>query len=112
MLKDFTPEQQIEIALRRRNEEQEELAREGVSSAVMGNQVVTIDNLDWSTRCDLDNFKHFIMAQIAKLGVAGYADKYDWDVDELVEELANVGYQDDMWRDEVIDHFNGIEGED
>lgn len=108
MLKPFTPEQQTEIALKRRNEEQQELAREGVSSAIMGNQVVTIGGPDYN----FNNFKHFIVAQIARLGIWGFADKYGWDLDELVEDLADEDSDKNLWRDETIDHFNGVEGDD
>lgn len=108
MLKPFTPEQQIEAALRRRNAEQEELAKEGISSAVMGDQVVTIGDPD----CNYNSFKHFIVAQIARLDIWGFADKYGWDLDELVEDLADEESDSSLWRQETMDHFNGVEGDD
>ena len=87
-------------------EEQRNLAEQGISSAFEGKFLVTIGD----SSCDYYNFKHFITAQIFRMGLNKFVEKTDWAEDEVVEYLATVDQYDDLWKEQVIDYLGGMEG--
>ena len=87
-------------------EEQRNLAEQGISSAFEGKFLVTIGD----SSCDYYNFKHFITAQVFRMGLDKFVDKTDWAKDEVVEYLATVDQYDDLWKEQVIGYFGGMEG--
>lgn len=106
MLKSYTTEQMKEIRRQKIAEEQEALAEQGHSSAIEDGQLVTIGDAD----CDYLDFKHFLVAQIAKHGFTAYVSKTGWDITELVEDLAEEESDSDIWLEDVINYFDGKEG--
>ena len=107
MFKPLTSEQKKLIKEKKIVDEQAMLAQQGVSSAVEDGEVVTIGNGD----CDYWDFKHFIVAQIARMGFKAYEDLTGWDHDELVYDLADCEPESQLWFDDVEDYFDGVEGE-
>lgn len=106
MLKNFSIEQMKEIKRQKQLKEQQEYAENGKSTAYEAGQLVTIGDAD----CDYLDYKHFVVAQIARLGFKGYVAITGWDISELVEVLAEDGPSSTNWRDDVIDFFDGMEG--
>lgn len=107
MLQTLTLEQWTHIQEEKRLKEQQEYAREGISTAIERDRIVTIGNAD----CDYLDFKHFIMAQIACIGFWKYANKYDWDIQELVYDIAEEDQDFDEWRQDTINYFGGMEAD-
>lgn len=101
----YTKEQAEEIAQMKRAKEQAELAKQGISSAIEGGQTVTIGNAD----CDYTSFKEFILAYIFKYGVKAYLAKTDWFENELIEDLAELDPNDDLWKEDIVNYFGGVE---
>ena len=106
MIQQLSLSQIKEIKIQKIADEQKNLAESGVSSALENGQVVTIgdsdrDYLDW---------KHFIVAQIARLGFSTYVAITGWDISELVEDLAEENGDNSVWQDDAIAYFNGVEG--
>lgn len=106
MLKPLTREQEKLIKAKKIADEQAMLAQQGVSSAIENGQVVTIGNGD----CDYWDFKHFVVAQIARMGFDNYEDITGWDHDELIFDLSDYGPEDVLWREDVMGYFDGVEG--
>lgn len=106
MLKNFSIEQMKEIKRQKQLKEQQEYAENGKSTAYEAGQLVTIGDAD----CDYLDYKHFVVAQIARLGFKGYVAITGWDISELVEDLAEDDPSSTNWRDDVIDFFDGMEG--
>lgn len=107
MFKPLTSEQKKLIREKKIADEQAMLAQQGVSSAVENGSVVTIGNGD----CDYWDFKHFVVAQIARMGFEAYEDLTSWDHDELVEDLAEESSSSStVWKDDVMECFDGMEG--
>ena len=86
--------------------EQRKLAEQGISSAFKGKFLVTIGD----SSCDYYNFKHFITTQIFEMGIDNFVEKTDWDKKEVIEYLATVDQYDDLWEEQVMDYFGGMEG--
>lgn len=107
MLKPLTSQQEKLIRAKKIADEQAMLAQQGVSSAVENGGVVTIGNGDY----DYWDFKHFIVAQIARMGFDNYEDLTGWDHDELIFDLSDYGPEDVLWREDVMGYFDGVEGE-
>lgn len=107
MLKPLTSEQKKLIKAKKIADEQAMLAQQGTSSAIENGSVVTIGNGD----CDYGDFKHFVVAQIARMGFDNYEDLTGWDHDELIYDLAEEGPENGLWYDNVEDFFDGVEGE-
>ena len=107
MIEIMTPEQAKFFREQQVLKEQRELAKQGISSAFEDKFLVTIGD----SSCDYYNFKHFITAQIFRMGLDKFVDKTDWDKDEVIEYLATVDQYDDLWKEQVIDYFDGIEGD-
>lgn len=107
MFKPLTNEQKKLIREKKIADEQAMLAQQGISSAVENGQVVTIGNSD----CDYWDFKHFVVAQIARMGFKAYEDLTCWDHDGLVYDLADCEPESQLWFNDVEDYFDGVEGE-
>ena len=86
--------------------EQRKLGEQGISSAFEGKFLVTIGD----SSCDYYNFKHFITTQIFEMGIDNFVQKTDWDKKEVIEYLATVDQDDDLWEEQVMDYFGGMEG--
>ena len=86
--------------------EQRKLAEQAISSAFEGKFLVTIGD----SSCDYYNFKHFITTQIFEMGIDNCVQKTDWDKKEVIEYLATVDQYDDLWEEQVMDYFGGMEG--
>ena len=86
--------------------EQRKLAEQGISSAFEGKFLVTIGD----SSCDYYNFKHFINTQIFEMGIDKFVEKTDWYKKEVIEYLATVDQYDDLWEEQVMDYFGGMEG--
>lgn len=106
MLQNLTMEQMKEIRRRKMAKEQEDLADQGRSSAVVNGLIVTIGDAD----CDYLDFKHFIVAQIARMGFSAYIAKTDWNTNELIYDLAEEESDSEIWTRDVINYFDGMEG--
>lgn len=106
MIEIMTPAQAVTFREQRLKEEQRRLADQGISSAFEGWNLVTIGDSD----CDCLSFKHFVTTQIFSLGIDNYISRTGWDKKELIEYLATVDQYDDIWKDDVLDFFDGMEG--
>nr|DAO82951.1 MAG TPA: hypothetical protein [Bacteriophage sp.] len=108
MIEIMTPAQAATFREQRLKEEQRRLADQGISSAMEGKSLVTIGDANQ----DYLSFKHFVTAQIFRLGIDTYMGLTGWDDKrELIEELASVeDPNDDLWKEDVLDYFDGFEG--
>ena len=106
MIEIMTREQAKTFREQRLLEEQRNYAEQGVSSAFEGKLLVTIGD----SSCDYYNFKHFITTQIFEMGIDNFVEKTDWDKKEVIEYLATVDQDDDLWKEQVMDYFGGMEG--
>lgn len=106
MIEIMTQEQARTFREQRLLEEQRKLAKQGISSAFEGQFLVTIGD----SSCDYYNFKHFITTQIFEMGIDNFVEKTDWDKKEVIEYLATVDQYDDLWEEQVMDYFGGMEG--
>lgn len=106
MLQNLTMEQKREIRKRKIAQKQEDIAERGQSSAVVNGLIVTIGDAD----CDYLDFKHFIVAQIARMGFSAYIAKTDWNTNELIYDLAEEESDSDIWFHDVEKYFDGMEG--
>ena len=106
MLKSAKEQREL-IRARKMVDEQMMLAQQGISSAIENGEIVTIG----SSNCDYLNFKHFVVAQIARMGFDNYEDLTGWDHDELIFDLSDYGPEDVLWREDVMGYFDGVEGE-
>lgn len=95
-----------EIKRQKELKEQKEYADSGTSTAYENGKLVTIGDAD----CDYLDFKHFVIAQIARLGFEKYVALTGWDISELVEDLAEDDPSSTNWRDDVMKYFDGMEG--
>lgn len=107
MLQPLTKEQAKQIKEDKQYEEQVSYAQSGVSTAIEGNLIVTIGDAD----SDYLDWKHFVVAQIFRLGIGQYCSKTGWDIEELVEDLAEEDQSSDIWRDDALEYFDGMEGD-
>lgn len=106
MIEIYSLEQMKMIRNQKRIEQQKEAADSGISTAVVCGQIVTIGDYD----CDYHSWKHFIVAQIVRLGFQRYVSLTGWDINELVDDLAgNADPNDDIWLDDAKDYFNAVE---
>lgn len=106
MIEIYSLEQMKMIINQKRIELQKEAADSGISTAVVCGQIVTIGDYD----CDYHSWKHFIVAQIVRLGFQRYVSLTGWDINELVDDLAgNADPNDDIWLDDAKDYFNAVE---
>lgn len=87
-------------------DEQIELAESGISSAIEGDIVVTIGDAD----CDYLNWKHFLVAQMAQMGMKQFANYTEWPLDDLVEFVTNESPDNDEWFDTTENYFDGMRG--
>lgn len=108
MIEIMTPAQAATYREQRLKEEQRSYAEQGISSAMEGKSLVTIGDANQ----DYLSFKHFVIAQIFRLGIDNYMSLTGWDdKKDLIEELASVeDPNDDLWKDDVLDYFDGFEG--
>ena len=106
MIEIMTREQAKTFREQRLLEEQRKLAEQGISSAFEGKFLVTIGD----SSCDYYNFKHFITTQVFEMGIDNFVEKTDWDKKEVIEYLATVDQYDDLWKEQVMDYFGGMEG--
>lgn len=106
MLTRFSIEQKKEIKSQKQLKEQQKWAESGKSTAYEAGQLVTIGDAD----CDYLDYKHFVVAQIARMGFEAYEDLTSWDHDELVEDLAEEDSSNTVWKDDVMKYFDGMEG--
>lgn len=106
MIEIMTREQAKTFREQRLLEEQKRLAEQGISSAFEGKFLVTIGD----SSCNYYNFKHFITTQIFGMGIDNFVEKTDWDKKEVIEYLATVDQYDDLWKEQVMDYFGGMEG--
>ena len=44
------------------------------------------------------------------MGIDNFVEKTDWDKKEVIEYLATVDQDDDLWEEQVMDYFGGMEG--
>lgn len=106
MVEIYSLEQMKMIRNQKRIERQKESAESGISTAVVCGQIVTIGDYD----CDYHSWKHFIVAQIARLGFLRYVNLTGWDINELVEDLAGSDDpNDDIWLDDATKWFDAVE---
>ena len=99
-----------EARIYRRNqliEEQIELAEAGISSALEGNQVVTIGNAD----CDYISAKHFLLAQVTRLGIKRFLNATNETVEDFIDNFAELEIDNDDWFDVVENYFDGMRGD-
>lgn len=102
MIEIYSLEQMKMIRNQKRIEQQKEAAENGISTAIVCGQIVTIG--------DYHSWKHFIVAQIVRLGFQRYVSLTGWDINELVDDLAgDAGPNDDVWLDDAKDYFNAVE---
>lgn len=106
MLTHFSIEQKKEIKSQKQLKEQQKWAESGKSTAYEAGQLVTIGDAD----CDYLDYKHFVVAQTARMGFEAYEDLTGWDHDELVEDLAEEDSSNTVWKDDVMKYFDGMEG--
>ena len=107
MLKNFSIEQMKEIKKNKLAKQQEQLAQCGISTAVVNGTIVTVGDYD---RNYID-WKHFIIAQIARIGLSNYSDMTGWDINELVEDLAEEEQGSNLWFDDAEKYFDAMEGD-
>ena len=100
---------QAEIFKRQRLiDEQIELAEAGISSAIEdNNHVVTIGDAD----CDYISAKHFLLAQVARLGVKRFLNATDETVEDFIDNFAELEIDNDDWFDVVENYFDGMRGD-
>lgn len=106
MLKSAKEQREL-IRARKMVDEQMMLAQQGISSAIENGEIVTIG----SSNCDYLNFKHFVLAQIARMGFDDYEDLTGWDHDELIEDLSEEASSNPIWEEDATKFFDGVEGE-
>ena len=88
-------------------DEQIELAEAGISSAIENNnKVVTIGEINNGYL----SFKHFLVAQMAIMGIKQFSNKTEWPLDDLIEFITNEGPDNDEWFNVAEDYFNGMRG--
>lgn len=102
-----TKEQRELIRARKMVDEQMMLAQQGISSAIENGEIVTIG----SSNCDYLNFKHFVLAQIARMNFDKYEYLTGWDHDELIEDLSEETSSNPIWKEDATKFFDGVEGE-
>ena len=108
MLQPLDKKQIEEIAIVCRNRRQAELADEGIDSAVdCHGTLVTIGTRSEDT---YHSYKEFVVAQIAKMGFKAYEEKAGWFEAELITSLAEDDQDADIWKDDVYEFFNLMEG--
>lgn len=107
MLYIYNPEQVKEIKKEQRDKQQKSLAGQGISSAIENGQIVTVGDADR----DYLDWKEFVLAQIARLGWQRYCNLTGWDIDELIEDLAEEDQDSTLWSDDAKDYFGAVEGD-
>lgn len=108
-MKAKTIEEQIkEVNAINFEKERRQYAQEGIATAIEGGKLVTIGNGE----CDYSNFKEFCTFQIMYMGFEEFADATEWEESDLADFLANVDSSDTVWKDIVMDYFNGMEAEE
>ena len=107
MIMTYSPEQMQEIKKVKLAKQQKQLAQCGISTAVVNGTLVTVGDYD---RNYID-WKHFIIAQIARIGISNYSDMTGWDINELVEDLAEEEQGSNLWFDDAKKYFNAMEGD-
>ncbi|OYS20913.1 hypothetical protein CBF60_02065 [Lactobacillus taiwanensis] len=107
MVEIMTPAQAAAFREQRLKEEQRKYAERGISTALEGWTLVTIGDSD----CNYYSYKHFVVTQIFGMGIDNYISKTGWDKKELIEFLAtDDDPNEDPWKEDVINYFDGIEG--
>lgn len=107
MWQTLNPDQIKLIKEQKQVEEQKSLAEDGISSAYEGNKLVTVGSGDR----DYYDWKHFIVAQILRMGIDNFIAKTGWDKNELTEDLAEEDNDSVMWHDEAHDWFDAMDGD-
>lgn len=107
MIMTYSPEQMQEIKKVKLAKQQKQLAQRGISTAVVNGTLVTVGDYD---RNYID-WKHFIIAQIARIGLSNYSDMTGWDINELVEDLAEEEQGSNLWFDDAKKYFDAMEGD-
>ena len=107
MIMTYSPEQMQEIKKVKLAKRQKQLAQCGISTAVLNETLVTVGDYD---RNYID-WKHFIIAQIARIGLSNYGDMTGWDINELVEDLAEEEQGSNLWFDDAEKYFDAMEGD-
>lgn len=105
MIEIMTREQARTFREQRLLEEQKRLAEQGISSAFEGKFLVTIGD----SSCNYYNFKHFITTQILEWVLITLLKNW-LGQKEVIEYLATVDQDDDLWKEQVMDYFGGLEG--
>lgn len=88
-------------------EEQKGWARDGISTAVVNGEIVTVGNSD----CDYVSFKAFCVDQMVRMGMKQFANKTEWPLDDMAECLTNEGPENDLWFDTAYEYFDAMEGD-
>ena len=107
MIMTYSPEQMQEIKKNKLAKQQKQYAENGISTAVVNGTLVTVGDYD---RNYID-WKHFIIAQIARIGLSNYSDMTGWDINELVEDLAEEEQGSNLWFDDAEKYFDAMEGD-
>lgn len=88
-------------------DEQIDLAKYGISSAIENDYVVTIGDAD----CDYLSFKHFLVGQMAIMGMKQFANKTEWPLDDLIEFVTNEGPDNSEWFETAENYFDAMQGD-
>ena len=107
MIMTYLPEQMQEIKKNKLAKQQERLAQCGISTAVVNGKIVTVGDYD----SNYIDWKHFIIAQIARMGLSNYTEITGWDANELVEDIAEEEQGSNLWFDDAEKYFDAMEGD-
>ena len=107
MIMTYSPEQMQEIKKNKLAKQQEQLAQCGISTAIVNGTLVTVGDYD---RNYID-WKHFIIAQIARMGLSNYTEITGWDANELIEDIAEEEQGSNLWFDDAEKYFDAMEGD-
>ena len=107
MIMTYSPEQMQEIKKIKLAKQQERLAQCGISTAVVNGKIATVGDYD---RNYID-WKHFIIAQIARMGLSNYTEITGWDANELIEDIAEEEQGSNLWFDDAEKYFDAMEGD-
>ena len=87
--------------------QQKQYAENGISTAIVNGKLVTVGDFDRN----YNDWKHFIVSQIFNMGIVNFLNLTDWDINELVEDLAEEEQGSNLWCDDAEKYFNAMEGD-
>ena len=107
MIMTYSPEQMQEIKKIKLAKQQKQYAENGISTAIVNGKLVTVGDFDRN----YNDWKHFIVSQIFNMGIVNFLNLTDWDINELVEDLAEEEQGSNLWFDDAEKYFDAMEGD-